>query len=231
MLIGAVGDAVTDFVNWGTLQIGSHFSDFLNVLNHLKSATDKSEQIKTDLAKIESQEAENETSFDSIAILENGRLVPRHLAQSLKKGPEQDRANDAYRPFLLAQAAQRIIAHFDQDEPRKYEYEEWAWLLTLLGEDEGNEDGHRRLGRNLAPHHEVVMPVRDHKHQVWSWIGQESPLMSVDTDSEPMWVLKRLMHVLERDLRRHADEKMAMRSSERTVPIDKIESSAGLPNT
>ena len=89
-------------------------------------------------------------------------------------------AEHKYRPFIMLKAATKIIEHLDEDPPRKYTFKEWAWLLKLLGEDEDDSSGHRRVGTQLPEGAEVVSPVRTGKHQVWSWLGQESPLMSLE---------------------------------------------------
>lgn len=105
----------------------------------------------------------------------------------------------------MIQVCRKVFEHLDEATPRKYTYEEWTFLLRLLGEDESSENNHRRVGQGLDERAEVASPVLQHRHQVWSWMGQESPLMSLEDDSEPKWILKRLMEVLEKEMRRRGD--------------------------
>ena len=72
------------------------------------------------------------------------------------------------------------MQHLDASPPRRYSFKEWTWLLKLLGEDETNEAGHRRVGQALPQGAEVATPIRTNEKQMWSWLGQESPLMSLE---------------------------------------------------
>jgi len=103
------------------------------------------------------------------------------------------------------QTAQRVLEHIDEEKPRKYTYEEWTWLLRLLGEDESTKEGHRRIGQPLQDGEEIATPIRRNEGQVWSWVGRESPLMDLQDGSEPRWVLRRLLNVLQEDVKRRGD--------------------------
>ena len=85
---------------------------------------------------------------------------------------------------MLLKAADHILTkHLDADPPRKYSFKEWSWLLKLLGEDEADETRHRRVGQALPDDVKVVSPVNTGEKlegEVWSWLGQESPLMSLE---------------------------------------------------
>lgn len=99
-----------------------------------------------------------------------------------------------------------VVQHLDASPPRKYTFEEWTWLLKLINEDEANPEGHRIPGQHVDEQHPVAAPLKEDPKQVWSWMGQESPLMS--TEDEPKWVLQRLMVVLERELKSRGDQHM-----------------------
>ena len=109
--------------------------------------------------------------------------------------------------YLLVQEVRNIMKHLNESPPRKYTYEEWAWFLKLMGEDEANPESHRRapvkvknalnkdpdIGDGTA--NEKDSPVKE-----WSWLGNRSPLMG-DTE-EAEWVLERLSATLEKELKK-----------------------------
>lgn len=112
--------------------------------------------------------------------------------------------------FKTAQAAQNVLQHvleqMDNDSMRQYTFEEWASMLQLLGEDEASEEGHRRVGMPAPAGTQIAEPYRQHENQVWTWMGQESPLMNLVDNNEPRWILSRLLNVLAEKLRQAADE-------------------------
>lgn len=124
---------------------------------------------------------EADDGFEKIAQLEKQHTVPLDFKIDDLSEMQAKVASETYRPFMLLKAAGHILnKHLDSDPPRKYSFKEWCWLMKLLGEDETDESGHRRVGQALPEGVEVVTPVRDNESQVWSWLGQESPLMSME---------------------------------------------------
>ena len=110
--------------------------------------------------------------------------------------------------YLLVQEVRNVMKHINESPPRKYSYEEWAWFLKLMGEDEANAESHRRapvqvknalnkdpdIGGGIAGK-ESGAPMKE-----WSWLGNRSPLMGETTEAE--WVLERLSATLERELKK-----------------------------
>ena len=222
VLIGSVGDVVGEFVNWYTVWISSQ-AHGIWILARLFKAKKKSPSVsdaEVGSDQKSSQDADAATSgedfcFGDIAIVHRRRLVPRDLNTSVLNEDQLIIAEETYRPFLLLRAAQTVINHLDDSSPRRYTYREWAWLLQLIGEDETDISTHRRVGVRLPSHLTVATPavMLDHTtapqtKPVWSWIGQESPLMNLEDWNEPKWVLRRLMESLEAGLRRKADGKV-----------------------
>lgn len=93
--------------------------------------------------------------------------------------------------------------------PRKYEYDEWAWYLKLIGEDEGSAESHRRphihprgqgkgLGTSVGQKGGRDGDQEEPKTEKWSWVGERSPLMGGKEEAE--WVLERLVRTLEWEL-------------------------------
>ena len=128
-----------------------------------------------------------------------------------------------YRRILLSHIRQ-VYSDTAASEPKQYSYEEWAWFLKLLGEDEADERYHlqvlhsrkpklrqgRRRGRNQSGQDRQngqmdALPPRqsedgdDDEPVKWSWIGPRSPLMGDKDEAE--WLLGKLFQRLEESMR------------------------------
>lgn len=202
VLIGSIGDAVSSFVNWYTPWIGNHTQDlwrWIKIFRRQKTSPKRAlDQIRAE-STLESAETNEEMGFDGIANVQRTRTIPADLDFSADTLTEFQLsvAEETYKPFIMLKAAKVILGHLDEDEPRRYSYKEWTWLLKLLGHDEADESGHRRVGVAVPEGAEVMRPASADEtaslkragsgKAVWSWIGQESPLMSL----EEGWVLYR----------------------------------------
>lgn len=191
---------------------GKHAPKLFTFVNGLKQTTNKEEAVKAALEGTHAPRRGLDENFAGIADVEDGLMVPAGHSNNAFGEVSSEVVSDAYRPNMLAQAAQLVFEHFlahvDGDSPRQYTYEEWAWLLKLLGEDEASKDGHRKVGQPLPPGKEISEPVRENDRQVWSWMGQESPLMNLVDDSEPRWVLQRMLDVLQKELKELGDQRV-----------------------
>ena len=173
-------------MNWYTDWIGNNAQNLYAMIKALGKKQNKLQEIKRAATSASNEKkfkiAEEEgNGFDQIAKIEHQRTVPLEFNIDDLSEMEALLAEEKYRPFMLLKAADHILTkHLDASPPKKYSYKEWTWLLKLLGEDETDENGHRRVGQALPEGAEVVTPIRAHKRQVWSWLGQESPLMSLD---------------------------------------------------
>ena len=210
VLIGAVGDAVSDFVGEAALWLGEHLPEGTRALRGLKSAANKK---KTRDGSF--QEAKPPGFMSDQSTREGDSADGEHAkaVQGLSQDPEastgqeesKDRqdaeaAGEAYRLYLVMKEMKNVVQHLDSSPPRKYTYAEWSWFMKLIYEDEATAGGHRR---HWHPQHLVTAPLREHEGQVWSWMGQESPLMSVV--DEPKWVLVKLMDIVEQELKKKGD--------------------------
>ena len=135
--------------------------------------------------------------------------------QEAKAAEEKGKGNDElpksrrhYHSILIKEITQ-VMKHLNSSPPRKYTFDEWAWFLKLIGEDESASDLHRSLTRDADTDGEGVGVAKAgegrHGRQVkWSWVGDRSPLMG--NKEEPEWILERLTMVLDReleDMKRH----------------------------
>ncbi|KAL2019211.1 hypothetical protein VTK56DRAFT_10011 [Thermocarpiscus australiensis] len=102
----------------------------------------------------------------------------------------------------------RVAQHLKHHPPRKYTFQEWAWYLKLIGEDEADAEQHRKANPHLRRHEKEQL--RDGvgsggqggpngEHLPWSWVGSRSPLLGSQEEAE--WILERLIARLGEELR------------------------------
>ena len=136
--------------------------------------------------------------------------------------------------YLLVREIRRVMNDVGQSPPKKYTYNEWAWFLKLMGEDEGSAKTHRTAKAQVSgiegqhttgidydqpgaksdssESSQTAAEKESREKQQgdvdekgkWSWLGARSPLMG-DSD-EANWVLERLSATLEMELREVRDE-------------------------
>ncbi|KAJ3455355.1 hypothetical protein MRS44_013955 [Fusarium solani] len=113
--------------------------------------------------------------------------------------------------FLLISEIQVIATHVKESKPHRYTFDQWAWYLKLIGEDERNAETHRKVkpkGKCWDPNDED-----SDKEPTWSWVGNRSPLMGSQEESE--WILDRLMDRLRESL--SAESRRQLRSGPRVA--------------
>jgi len=99
--------------------------------------------------------------------------------------------------YLLIQELRKMFRYTNSSPPKRFSYEEWAYYLKLLGEDESVSHHH------CAPRGSARGGERNKGK--WSWIGQRSPLMGDREEAE--WLLDALADKLEEEIKRLRDEK------------------------
>ena len=99
-----------------------------------------------------------------------------------------------------------VMQHLNESPPRKYSYEEWAWFLKLMGEDESHSTSHRTapvtVNNDTDAKPDMQQAQTDDEEggmRQWSWLGNRSPLMGSIVESE--WVLERLAMTLEKEMK------------------------------
>ncbi|OAP57178.1 hypothetical protein AYL99_07916 [Fonsecaea erecta] len=212
VLIGAIGDTISDLVASSTLWLSRHAPEALSILRGAKSAAAKKRNREGAF-----QEAKPAGFMDDESAVE-GDFGDQNIAKAIRAlgGREQNNASgtdtnpedareaqallSAYRLHILLREMQNVVQHLDAQPPRKYTYEEWTWFLKLIYEDESLTPSHRHPWEHEVP---VAAPLREKGDQKWSWLGQESPLMSME--DEPKWVLTRLLEVAQRKSKRKGD--------------------------
>ncbi|OAA51116.1 Ion transport 2 [Beauveria brongniartii RCEF 3172] len=118
--------------------------------------------------------------------------------------------------LLLISEIRSVTQHLREDKPRRYSFEEWAWFLWLLGEDERDAHTHRKAQPEEKRTHDVAAAqsrlhgnaaARIQQPFQWSWVGSRSPLTADQEESE--WVLDRLTFRLQKALEEDADSEEA----------------------
>lgn len=130
-----------------------------------------------------------------------------------KQGEEDDRLPEDQHQFhcILVKEIGKVIKHLNSSPPRKYTFDEWAWYLKLIGEDESEVKNHRKAIREPKKGEEGGLGgakggMRENRREKWSWVGNRSPLMGNKEESE--WVLEKLHGTLQRELENMGKEKM-----------------------
>ena len=119
--------------------------------------------------------------------------------------------------YLLVREIRNVMNHLNQTPPRRYTFEEWAWFLKLIGEDEDAAEAHRappeaidqKDGMNEELRNERTNNMgsgsgKDGEIKQWSWLGNRSPLMG--DKEEAQWVLERLSQTLENKLKQQRED-------------------------
>lgn len=181
------------------------------------SGTNKKEALKHASTWNGSSKASSQTgSNDNRALrLQRTKSVAR---KDLPKDIPQDRAE--YHVVLLEEIA-RVTQHLKSQPPRKYTWDEWAWYLKLIGEDEGNPATHRKVHPHIHAKKAKQKNGGDNDKTAgrdtkedndtsrgqtqWSWVGARSPLMGSQEEAE--WIREKLTQKLLQELKAVRDRK------------------------
>lgn len=217
VLIGSIGGVINEGVNTITLWISDRLPEETGALSAMKNEASKAKGSEFQSAKPpgfmdegKSDDAETDDPAHAEAvkgIIQNMNEHPGGNAKDLAAGKH-------YRHYLLMKEMKNVVQHTGATPPRQYTYAEWAWFLKLLGEDESNEERHRRpwevheseLAATANGEGSASAREQGGRLKPWSWLSQRSPLMTaVD---EPKWVLERLMQALEQELRQEGEKNL-----------------------
>lgn len=201
VLIGAIGDTVSDLVASTTLWLGNHAPEGLNMFQDVKNAAIKKRNREGafDRAKppgFMDDDPAKEWDFEdpnlarAVQALGGAEQNNGRLDQRPEDKNEAEALLSAYRLHILLREMQNVVQHLNAQPPRKYSFEEWTWFLKLIYEDESQPTHHRLPWEQNV---DIAAPLRVKQDQKWSWLGQESPLMSME--DEPKWILARLLEV------------------------------------
>ncbi|TAQ87519.1 hypothetical protein B7494_g4172 [Chlorociboria aeruginascens] len=179
-------------------------------------------EMKHGVAANSGKQKYNPESKDQHAEDENAE---KEMGEARHRGRQNDELPGNKRDYhvLLIKEIGKVMKHLDSSPPRKYTFEEWAWYLKLVGEDENSADRHRKAtkGSNLEKDEGLGSRMKkgnDGEHwanEKWSWVGVRSPLMGNKAEAE--WVLEKLTETLERELEALRREDAELRAGESGV--------------
>ncbi|PTB38288.1 uncharacterized protein TrAFT101_011611 [Trichoderma asperellum] len=111
----------------------------------------------------------------------------RNHERRLPSGP------DLY--FLLISEIQAVARHRKENKEYNYTFDEWAWYLKLIGEDEHDPSTH---GKAKIKGKKPAADAGRDEIVKWSWVGHRSPLMGSQSESD--WILEKLVDRLQESL-------------------------------
>lgn len=82
-----------------------------------------------------------------------GDHAKSETARAKKQGEGGDEIPKSKRHYhlVLIMEISKVMKHLNSSPPRKYTFDEWAWYLKLIGEDENSADTHRAALRKPRP--------------------------------------------------------------------------------
>ena len=82
-----------------------------------------------------------------------GDHAKSETARAKKQGEAGDEIPKSKRHYhvVLIKEISKVMKHLNSSPPRKYTFDEWAWYLKLIGEDENSVDTHRAAPRKPRP--------------------------------------------------------------------------------
>lgn len=154
----------------------------------------------------------------------NDRLAKHLEDEEPAEADEADHHGDSvgrdvhFYHYVLVKELRKIMQDVNASPPKQYTYQEWAYYLRLIGQDEADPSGHRKPHINPKRNKEGgpdigagagTMKFDGKQEFAWSWLGTRSPLMGSKSEAE--WILERLSKTLEHELRRMKSSKPAER--------------------
>lgn len=109
-----------------------------------------------------------------------GEVEDEELKEAREAGAKGDKlGEDIHRyHYLLVKEFRNVMKHLNESPPRRYSYEEWAWFLKLMGEDESHSASHRQAPVMVRSHTDTKSEMQqaqtndgDGGMRQWSWLG------------------------------------------------------------
>ncbi|KAK7414604.1 hypothetical protein QQX98_006541 [Neonectria punicea] len=213
------------------LTCGKFLAGTADIPNSMKPDSTKKDPFSEPMTKseVENTPGEDGRGHDSNFDIEregasNSRSKPTRNASTFTarvrrslshlRDPQEDLPTGTDFHFLLISEIQVVTGHLKQSKPYRYSFDQWAWYLKLIGEDERNAETHRKAkpkqkhGEHKDSHSDHSPTDKSHAEHnqcddeleagTWSWVGNRSPLMGSQEESE--WILDRLTDTLRESL-------------------------------
>ena len=133
--------------------------------------------------------------------------------------------------YLLVREIRNVMNHLNENPSRRYTFEEWAWFLKLIGEDEDSAEAHCeapvKIDKDGVKDELQEKGSNDKGDNIkqWSWLGNRSPLMG--EKQEAQWVLEKLSLTLETKLKRQREEQNRKQGERREDSKERGDDSKG----
>ncbi|KAL7946736.1 voltage-gated potassium channel [Trichoderma barbatum] len=115
--------------------------------------------------------------------------------------------------FLLISEIRAVAKHLKESKTHHYDFDEWAWYLKLIGEDEHSPYTHSKAKVKAKKHNNSDEECVDEHPVKWSWVGHRSPLMGSQGESE--WILEKLADRLQECLSEESRRQKGKRKESR----------------
>lgn len=129
--------------------------------------------------------------------------------------------------FVLAKEIRQLMKDVDASPPKQYTYNEWAYYLRLIGQDESDAARHRKPKIQGHKHDKPDLGTADggEEGHAWSWLGIRSPLMG--NKNEAQWLLHRMSTTLELEMRKMRSPDAKKRKDPPPISMAEIRKSNG----
>ncbi|KAH7118288.1 hypothetical protein B0J13DRAFT_652323 [Dactylonectria estremocensis] len=198
VLISNASDTVVKFIRDSTLRLGNATilpgdEDFISNLKHIVSKVTFGKALSSHLDSVPPKLAESSKSTDQ-RLAEIMTEIRRSLPRVHNPHDKFPTGTDFH--LLLISEIQIIAIHLKESKPHRYTFDQWAWYLKLIGEDERNAETHcKAKSKEKRPDPNIA---NSDNELTWSWVGNRNPLMGSQEESE--WILDRLMDRLRKSL-------------------------------
>ncbi|KAH7134538.1 hypothetical protein B0J13DRAFT_641017, partial [Dactylonectria estremocensis] len=239
MVISHASDTVVKFIRYSTLRLGNVTilpgdEGFIGNMKHIiskitfgRAFPGHLDSASPELLELPELAPDGQTLQDDDRGGPSASVVDQRVSQSRRpqctRAPSQRSLSRLRNPhdelptgtnfhFLLISEIQVIATHLKESKPHRYTFDQWAWYLKLIGEDEHNAQTHckaKPIEKRQNPNDED-----SDKEFMWSWVGNRNPLIGSQEESE--WIFDRLTERLRESL--WSERKRQLRSGRDAYP-------------
>ncbi|KAJ3455361.1 hypothetical protein MRS44_013961 [Fusarium solani] len=216
VLISHASDTVVKFIRNATVEVGNVTilpgdEGFIGNMKHVISKITFGKAFPGHLdsasPELEASSKSTDQRLDKIMAEPNEQALQgdnrgRPSTSRFRQSPSQVRNHRDGLPtgtdfhFLLISEIQVIASHLKESKPHRYTFDQWAWYLKLMGEDEHNPQTHCKA--KPKEKHQDPNDEGSDNDLAWSWVGNRSPLIGSQEETE--WILASLMDRLRESL-------------------------------
>ncbi|KAH7000931.1 hypothetical protein EDB80DRAFT_647825 [Ilyonectria destructans] len=210
MLVSHASDTIVKFIRYSTIQLGNVTilpgdEGYIRNIKHIISNITFGWVFPGNLDSASPDLADDNRGGPSTSVVDRRvsqsrrqqcTRTPSRRSLSCLRNPNDELPTGTNFHFLLISEIQVIATHLKESKPHRYTFDQWAWYLKLIGEDEHNAQTHCKA----KPKENRRNPNDEYsdKELTWSWVGNRNPLIGSQEESE--WIFNRLMDRLQQSL-------------------------------